>query len=53
MNYEDRYPFIRLRKFILKMRILTKLAALKIVKNKVFEYTAIVVIIANSIELSL
>ena len=51
--YRDRCPCLRIRKFFMKIRLMITKSAFIIISNPLFEYASLVVIIANSIVLTL
>lgn len=51
-SYEDRWPFLNFRKFILKTAIYINIAATKIANHKAFEWVSIMIILLNCIQLA-
>ena len=51
--YRDRCPCLRIRKWMMKIRLMITKSAYVIISNPLFEYASLLVIIANSIVLTL
>lgn len=51
-TYEDRWPFLNFRKFLMKVQILINQAAMKVDKHKAFEYTSIAIILLNCVQMA-
>ena len=51
--YRDRCPCLRIRKCIMKIRLMITKSAYVVISNPLFEYASLLVIIANSIVLTL
>ena len=49
ISYEDRFPCLEFRKYLLKVKIKVNQFAVTVITNKVFEYGTITVILLNSL----
>lgn len=47
--YSDRFPFLKLRKSIMKAQLIIKTICYLIIKNKIFDNICLLIIIANSV----
>lgn len=51
-SYEDHWPCLKFRKFLKRLAININMLALKVDKHKAFEYTSIVIIMLNCIQMA-
>jgi hypothetical protein len=52
-SYKDKWPFLRIRKLISKVRLIITKLCYSIISHWLFDYSTLLVIVANSISLSL